>query len=95
MEQPTEGDKIMLTIDVVALITRISNLENENRELRGLIKDVRKELAEGLDEAKQTAYDLIPKSADGKLVFETYDENGDTVYGHVVAEIKSDQADVQ
>lgn len=82
-----------MILDVVALLDRINSLENETKDLRGLIKEARKEFAEGLDEARQIAFDQIPKSADGKLIFESYDDEGKTVYGHVVAEIKSDQPD--
>ena len=81
----------MLTIDVVALIDRINKLEAETKELRGLIKTTEAGLAEQIEEAKQSAYDAIPKSEGDKLIFESYDDQGNTVYGHVVAEIKTDE----
>lgn len=83
----------MFTIDLVALLDRINKLENENTEIRQLIAQTSKELSNEIEEARQSAIDALPELKDGKLVFESYDAKGDTVYGHVIAEIKSDQAD--
>lgn len=82
----------MFTIDVVRLIERLTAVEQESNELRGMIKNVREEMLQQVEEAKQITFDQIPKlSPEGNLVIETYDGEGNTVYGYVVAEIKSDE----
>lgn len=82
----------MFTVDIVALMDRINRLEQETKELRELAKTNYDELSNDIEAARQYATDLMPTiTEDGKLKIETYDEAGNTVYGHVIAEIKSDE----
>lgn len=82
----------MFTVDIIALMDRLNKLENESRELRELLTKTTKDIYDAIEDTRQTAVDAMPEVKDGKLVFESYDAKGDTVYGHVVAEIVSDQA---
>lgn len=87
-QQPnTKETETMFTIDVVALITRLSNLEAECQDLRASLKAKEKEIYERIDEVQDTVFDQIPKLKDDRLTIETSDDKGNTVY----AEVKTEQ----
>jgi putative protein kinase ArgK-like GTPase of G3E family len=69
--------------DIISLVDRINKLENETTKLRDQLAAARKEAVENTEEVRQIVYDQIPKLSDGKLVFETSDDQGNVVYGHV------------
>lgn len=71
----------------VQIVDRINKLERETTELREQLAAVRKEAVDNTEEVRQIVYDQIPKLQDGKLVFETGDDAGNLVYGHVAADI--------
>lgn len=77
----------MFTVDVVALITRISNLEEETRRLREALKSKEEALYQRIEEVQQDVYDHIPTLKNERLVIETSDDSGKTVY----AEVKTEQ----
>lgn len=73
----------MLTIDVVALITRITKLEEETRELRAALKTKEAEIYERIQEVQDSVWEQQPKLKDGNLLIETSDDSGNTVFGKV------------
>lgn len=77
----------MFTVDVVALITRISKLEEETQRLRETLKAKEDDLYKRIEEVQESVYDQIPKLKDERLVIETSDSRGQTVY----AEVKTEQ----
>lgn len=83
----------VFTVDLVGLLTRLSALEQECKELRALIAKNDKQVYEAIEETKELIFTYAPKlEGDNTLVFETGDQNGNTVFGHVVAaEIRAEQ----
>lgn len=77
----------MFTVDIVALVTRISNLEEETRRLRESLKATKDELSKEVGEVQDSIWNQMPKLKDERLVIETSDDRGNTVY----AEVKTEQ----
>lgn len=77
----------MFTVDVVALITRISNLEEDVRRLREALKAKEDALSQQIQDVQDSVWGQIPKLKDERLVIETSDDRGNTVY----AEVKTEQ----
>ena len=73
----------MLTVDVVALITRITKLEEENKDLRAALKATEQALSDRIEEVQQSVFDQVPKLKEGNLLIETYDDQSRTVYAQV------------
>lgn len=73
----------MFTIDVVALITRITNLEQETQSLRKALASTEERLSDRIEEVQQSVFDQMPKLKDGNLLIETYDDKSQTVYAQV------------
>lgn len=76
----------MFTVDVVALITRISNLEEDNRRLRESLNSKEDSLRKEIEEVQQSVFDQIPALKDGLLVIETSNDRGQTVHAEVKIE---------
>jgi hypothetical protein len=76
----------MFTIDVVALITRITRLEEETAHLRSALKSKESEIYDRIQEVQDSVWGQIPKLKDGSLLIETSDDAGKTVYGKVKAD---------
>jgi hypothetical protein len=86
-QSDTKETNTMFTVDVVALITRISNLEEETRRLRESLKTKEDALRVEIEEVQQSVFDQIPTLKNERLVIETSDDKGQTVY----AEVKTEQ----
>lgn len=86
-QSDTKETDAMFTIDVVALITRISSLEEETQRLRESLKAAKDELSKEIGEVQDSVWGQIPKLKDERLVIETSDDRGNTVY----AEVKTEQ----
>lgn len=83
-----------MVLDVVALLDRINKLEQQTKELRGIVSATKEEAGKEIERTQEMIWEQQPKlNTEGKLVFETADAQGNTVYGHVVAEIVNDQPD--
>lgn len=76
----------MFTVDVVALITRISNLEEETRRLRESLSSKEAKLRGEIEDVQQSVFDQIPTLKDGLLVIETSNDRGNTVHAEVKIE---------
>lgn len=76
----------MFTVDVVALITRITKLEEETASLRAALKSKESEIYDRIQEVQDSVWEQIPKLKDGALLIETSDDAGKTVYGKVKTE---------
>lgn len=85
-EQPTKEAEVMLTVDVVALITRITKLEEETASLRAALKSKESEIYDRIQEVQDSVWEQVPKLKDGALLIETSDDAGNTVYGKVKTE---------
>jgi hypothetical protein len=86
-QSDTKEMDTMFTVDVVALITRISNLEEETRRLRESLKAKEDALRTEIAEVQQSVFDQIPTLKNERLVIETSNDRGQTVY----AEVKTEQ----
>lgn len=76
----------MFTVDIVSLITRITNLEKETSDLRAALKSKEAEIHDRIQEVQDSVWEQIPKLKDGALLIETSDGEGHTVYGKVKTE---------
>lgn len=82
----------VFTVDLVSLLNRLNQVEQECKELRALIAKNDKQVYEAIEETKELIFDYAPKVKDeNTLVFETDDGQGNTVYGHVIAEVRAEQ----
>lgn len=73
---------------MVTLITRITNLEADNKELRESPATKEDALRGEIADVQQSVFDQIPTLKDGqRLLIETSDDKGQTVY----AEVKTEQ----
>lgn len=81
-----------MVLDIVALLDRINKLENETKELRGLAAQNKKDADGEIQRTQEMIWEQQPKLRDDKLVFETADQQGNTVYGFVIVNEVSEQA---
>lgn len=82
-EKETEA---MFTVDIIALMDRITKLEEANNTLQALLNAKEKELYERIDGVEQMVFDQVPQLKDGSLLIESADADGNTVYGRIKPE---------